>query len=184
MARIPYVRPESIPPEYSDVAARNINIYGALANNLECARTFRTMGRYIRNGSKLDAKLRELVTLQIGYLLQCPYEFYHHVKIGREAGVTDDEIRAVIADASDASTSLSQQQKLVLRFSRQLTLDSRVDDATYAAVAALFSREELVDLVATIGHFNSAVRVLNGFEVDLEEGYEAVVAAFPIKASR
>ena len=63
-------------------------------------RAWHAVARYIRHESRLDPRLRELAILQVGYLERSPYEYSHHVKIGREFGVTDDDIRA-IADETE-----------------------------------------------------------------------------------
>src|SRR4051794_10909103 len=56
------------------------------------------IGGYIRFKSKLDPRLRELAILQVGWMEKSEYEFTHHVKIGREFGVTDDDIAGLMAE--------------------------------------------------------------------------------------
>jgi 4-carboxymuconolactone decarboxylase len=180
MARVPFVRSEDIPDEYADIAARKINIYRVAAHNLEGARSFSQMGRYLKNSDKLDPRLREMVTLQVGYLCHCAYEFYHHVKIGYKAGMTDVDVRAVIAETAGEPTQLNDTEKAALKMARQLTRDVNVDDETFALLSKRLPVDALVDLVMTIGHYNSAVRFLNCFEVELEEGYESLVEKFPM----
>ena len=58
------------------------------------------LAMYIRYGSKLDPRLRELAILQVGWLARSPYEWSHHVKLGREFGVTDDDIRAMVEETA------------------------------------------------------------------------------------
>ena len=49
------------------------------------------MGGVIRYKSKLDPRLRERAILQVGWMEKSEYEFTHHVKIGKEFGVTDED---------------------------------------------------------------------------------------------
>ena len=95
MARVPYLQQSDLPPEHQDILARPIALNRAMANNPEAARAMTGLAMYIRHKSKLDPRLRELAILQVGYLAKSPYEYSHHVKIGREFGVTDDDIRAI-----------------------------------------------------------------------------------------
>ncbi|MCO5066321.1 MAG: carboxymuconolactone decarboxylase family protein [Rhizobiaceae bacterium] len=183
MARLPYVATEDIPAEYSDISARNINIYKALANNLKCAREFSKLGRYIRYDSTIDPRLREMVTLQVGYVADCAYEFYHHVKIGHQFGVSDEDIHAMIAETSGRTSQLDELTRSALRLARQLTLEGKVDDEVYAAVAEHLPNDQLLDLVVTVCHYNSATRFLKCFEVDLEDTYGPLVAQFPLRAA-
>ena len=60
-----------------------------LVNSPGMARVFNGIGGYIRFESKLDPRLRELAILQVGRPERSEYEFIHHVKIGREFGVSD-----------------------------------------------------------------------------------------------
>ena len=92
MARLPYLEADQVAPEYRDMLKRNTNLHKLLVNSPEMARAFSGMGGYIRFKSKLDPRLRELAILQVGWLEKSEYEFTHHVKIGREFGVTDADI--------------------------------------------------------------------------------------------
>lgn len=182
MARLRYLQPQDIPAEYEDIAARRINLYRALAHNPAAARAFSVLGKYLKSSSAIDARLRELVTLQVGYETGCAYEFYHHVKIGYEAGVTDADIRAMIDESHGRPTTLGEVERAALKWARQLTRAFAVDDATYDALARVLPNEQLVDLAMTIGHYNNAVRIIACLGVDLEEGYEKLVEKFPLPA--
>jgi alkylhydroperoxidase family enzyme len=95
MARVPYLDKSDLPPELQDILNRPIALNRAMANSPHAARAFGVPAMYIRHKSKLDPRLREMAILQVGYLAKSPYEYSHHVKIGREFGVTDDDIRAI-----------------------------------------------------------------------------------------
>ena len=86
MARVPYLDPADLAPGNRDLLARNINLYRALVHSPDATRSFLELARYIRFHSKLDARLREMAILQVGYSANSPYEYSHHVKIGREFG--------------------------------------------------------------------------------------------------
>ena len=92
MARLPYLEPDQVAPEYRDMLKRNTNLHKLLVNSPDMARAFNGVGNFIRFKSKLDPRLRELAILQVGWLERSEYEFTHHVKIGKEFGVTDEDI--------------------------------------------------------------------------------------------
>ncbi|TMJ49273.1 MAG: carboxymuconolactone decarboxylase family protein, partial [Alphaproteobacteria bacterium] len=91
MARLPYLDRSDLLAEHQDLLARNLNLYRVLAHSPRAPRSLNTLARYIRDGSRLDPRLRELAILQVGYLTRSAWEFSHHVRIGREIGLTDDE---------------------------------------------------------------------------------------------
>lgn len=47
-----------------------------------------------------------MATLQVGYLTRLAYEYSHHIKIGRNFGVSDDDIRVIVEETNGRPTSL------------------------------------------------------------------------------
>ena len=90
MARVPYLEQSDLSPTDQDLLKRPITLFKALVNSPKAARAFHGLGDYIRYGSKLDMRLRELAILQVGWLARSPYEWSHHVKLGHDFGVTDE----------------------------------------------------------------------------------------------
>ena len=90
MARVPDMTVDQLAEADRDLLKRNIALHRALTNSPNAARAFSGLGQFIRYGSKLDPRLREMAILQVGWLARSPYEWSHHVKIGYDFGVTDD----------------------------------------------------------------------------------------------
>lgn len=170
MARVPYV----------DVAKDAINIRRALANSPVAAQKNSALAMYIRNESKLDARLREMAILQVGYSARCAYEYAHHVEIGREFGVSDDDIRAIADDTAGRPTKLEPLAKMVLRAAREMTDGIGISDATFAALKQHLDNERIVDLVLAIAFYNATVRILESLKVDVEPDYQRYLQEFPL----
>src|SRR5258707_14421619 len=132
MARLPYLDRSDLLPEHQDLLARNLTLYRVLAHSPRAARSLNTLARFIRDGSRLDPRLRELAILQVAYLTRSAWGFSHHVRIGREVGLTDDEIRAVADETAGRPTSLDPLARAVLRGAREMTLDLAMSDETFA----------------------------------------------------
>jgi len=151
-----------------------------LVHSPNALRAFQRLGGFIRSKSRLDPRLRELAILQVGYLTRAPYEWSHHLKIGHDFGVTDDDIRALIDEANGRPSKLEPLAKLVLAAAREMTQDLAVSDATFAALRKDLDDERIVDLVVTIGFYNAVVRVLASLEVDVEPEYRRYLDQFPL----
>src|SRR6266478_5036833 len=136
MARLPYLDRSDLAAENRDLLSRNINLYRALAHSPNGARSFMGLGKFVRHQSRLDPRLRELAILQVGYLTRSPYEYSHHVKLGREFGVSDGDLRAIAEETVGRPTSLEPLAKVVLRAAREMTQDLAMSDATFAALRA------------------------------------------------
>jgi alkylhydroperoxidase family enzyme len=120
MARLPYLEADQVAPEYRDMLKRNTNLHKLLVNSPDMARAFSGMGGYIRFKSKLDPRLRELAILQVGWMEKSEYEFTHHVKIGKEFGVTDEDIASLISETEGKSSGLEPLAKAILRGAREI----------------------------------------------------------------
>jgi alkylhydroperoxidase family enzyme len=180
MARLPYLDKDDLKDEDKDLLARGINLHRLLVHSPGAARSFGELGKYIRYGTTMDARLRELAILQVGWLAKSPYEWSHHVKIGKDFGVTDDDIHALIAESNGENSGLPELDRLVLRAGREITTDGAVAADTFSALEGHMSKEHLVDLTVTIAFYNAVVRFLGTMEMDVEESYQPYLDAFPL----
>ena len=180
MARVPYLEPSDLAPEDQDLLKRPISLNKALANSPKAARAFSGLGGYIRYGSKLDPRLRELAILQVGWLARSPYEWSHHVKLGHDFGVSDEDVQALIDDTAGKPTGLDALSKLVLRAAREMTVEGAMAEATFAALQAELGNERVVDLTLAIGFYSAVVRVLATLQIDVEPDYMPYLERFPL----
>jgi alkylhydroperoxidase family enzyme len=182
MPRLPYLDKSDLLPEHQDLLARNLNLYRVLAHSPRAARSLNTLARFLRDGSRLDPRLRELAILQVSYMTGSDWGFSHHVRIGREIGLTDDEIRAVADETAGKPSTLEPLAKAVLRAAREMTADLAVSDETFAVLRRELDNERLTDLMVTISFYNGLVRLLESMKVDVEEDYLPYLAEFPLRA--
>ena len=180
MARVPYLERSDLPAEHQDLLARNINLSRALAHSPNGARSFGTLGRFIRHESRLDPRLRELAILQVGYLTKSAYEYSHHIKIGRDFGVSDDDIRAIAEETAGRRTALDPLARATLQAAREMTRDLAISDETFATLQKGLDKECLTDLVITIAFYNGVVRLLATMQIDVEEEYLPYLDEFPL----
>jgi alkylhydroperoxidase family enzyme len=183
MARVPYLDKSDLAPENQELLKRNITLHRALANSPNGLRAFGALGNFIRHKSRLDPRLRELAILQVGYLARAPYEWSHHVKIGRDFGVSDADIRALIAETEGKPNDLDPLAKAVLRAAREMTNTLAISEATYAELQKSLDDERLVDLTITIGFYNAVVRILHTLKIDVEDAYKGYLEEFPLPAA-
>lgn len=180
MARIRYLDVADLAAADRDLLARDINLHKALVNSPGAARVFIALGRYIRFDSPLDARLRELAILQVGYMTGSEYEYSHHVKIGRDFGLTDDDIGAIADETAGGTSSLEPLARAVLRAARQMTNGQAVSDETFAELRSGLDDECLTDLMLIIAFYNGVVRLLASLEIDVEDDYRPFLDEFPL----
>jgi alkylhydroperoxidase family enzyme len=180
MARLPYLDKSDLLPENQDLLARNINLYRLLAHSPRAARSLNTLARYIRDGSRLDPRLRQLAILQIGYVTRSAYQYSHHIRISGDFAVSDNDIRAIADETAGRPSSLDPLAKEVLRATRELTCNLELSDETFAALHRGLDDERLTDLFITIAHYNGLVRLMAALKIDVEDEYLAHLDEFPL----
>ena len=168
MARLPYLDKSDLLPEHQDLLARNLNLYRVLAHSPRAARSLNTLARFIRDGSRLDPRLRELAILQVGYLTRSAWEFSHHVRIGREVGLTDDEIARIKLGAD--APGWSAADAALLRATDDLHREQFITEPVWAELARHFQERQRMDMVFTAGQYTQVSMLLNSFGVQLDEG--------------
>jgi len=178
MARLPYLDVDDLAPEDRELLDRPINLARMLAHSPGGTRAFRHTGGWIRNTSRFDSRLREMAILRIGVITRTDYEYSHHIELGRQFGMSDDDIRAVIA-GPDAE-SLPELERLVLTAADEVTDGLSISTETFDALRSHLDSELLVELTIIVSYYNAVVRVLNSLEIDVEAGYEKYLDEFPL----
>jgi alkylhydroperoxidase family enzyme len=180
MARLPYLEADQVAPEYRDMLKRNTNLHKLLVNSPDMARAFNGIGSYIRFKSKLDPRLRELAILQVGWLEKSEYEFTHHVKIGKEFGVTDEDIAGMMTETEGKPSALEPLAKTILKGAREMVRELAMSEATFSEIKRELSDEQMTDLVLAIAFYCAVVRVIATMKIDNEPSYKEVLKQYPI----
>ena len=180
MARLPYLDEDDLADEDKDIVKRPINLNRALAHSPGAARKFGGVGNYIRFGSSLDPRLREMAILQVGYLTKSPYEYSHHLKIGRDFGVAETDVAAIETETAGGDSGLPDLDRAVLRGAREMTERMKLSDETYAVWSENLSDAHIVDLTMVIAFYNGVVRLLGALEIDVEPEYAPELDKYPL----
>lgn len=150
-----------------------LNIFATLAHHPALMKRWLVFGNHVLAKSTLPARERELVILRIGWLCRAEYEFGQHTVIGKQTGLSSEEIERV-TQGPDAA-GWSPLDALLLRAVDELHGDAFVKDATWKALSKHLSTEQLLDLVFAVGQYNLVSMALNTLGVQLDEG----VPGFP-----
>ena len=118
----------------------------------------------------LDARLREIAILRVGWRIGSVYEWSNHVGVARGAGLTDDEIVAI--RTADASV-LTDADLVAIRVVDDVLDGTRVSDAAFAEARALLGDgDELFELVTIPAFYRAIGTMLLTYSVPLEDGLD------------
>ena len=167
--RMPLV---DLPPdtveELAAMGGRPINLYRALANNPEMLRAYLKLSWGLRLDAETPRALRELLIVRAAQVAESSYEWHHHVRMARQAGVTEEQLDAV-AEWRTASV-FSDRERAALALAEDLVRGS-VDEATAAELERRFSDAERVELILTGAFYAMVARLLDAMGVPLEDDH-------------
>ncbi len=186
MPRIPPLPPGEWPPEMNEALAalrpahprhpfpsrgegrpKGLNLLGTLARHPELARAYHTFNGYILFASTLSPRQRELLVLRVASVRRSDYEWEQHAILAGDAGLTEDEVER-IALGPDAP-GWEPLDGAMVRSVDELIVEGRVSDATWSVLAGELDRQQLMDLVFTVGAYEVLALAIRSFDVELDE---------------
>ena len=152
---------------------RVFNVFASLLNHPDLFRRWLVFANHILGKSTLSLRDREILILRIGHLSDCGYEWAQHVGIAKQAGMSDEEIRAV-REGENAECWSGKEQAL-LAATDELKEDTHISDGVWSALASHYDTQQIMDIVFTVGQYNMLAMALNSLGVQLDEGLAADV---------
>jgi len=149
------------------------NVIRTLAHHPKLYKRWAVFGNHIMVSSTLPPRDREILMLRIGWLCRSAYEFGQHTLIGKKCGLSDDEILAITR--GPGAPGWSDWDRTLLTAVDELKADAHISDATWAELSKTYGKEQLIDLVFTVGQYNMVSMALNTLGVQLDDG----VPGFP-----
>jgi 4-carboxymuconolactone decarboxylase len=170
MQRIAYPVADNLPADLREKlegAASNVQRM-LLSPSPDVARGYAAFGRALISHSKLDARLREIAILRVGYLSDCRYEVFQHEALSRHIGMGDADFAAIRAGGERAA-ALGEQAAAVVAFTDDLVRNVRPGDATLNAVRAFLDDQRVIDLTLVVGSYMMVCRFLETTGIPIDE---------------
>jgi AhpD family alkylhydroperoxidase len=141
------------------------NIFTTLARHRRLFRPWlRFAGRLMPRGT-LPRSDTELLILRTAHNCDCSYEWSHHERLGKRAGLSAEEIAAV---ARQQSNHFSERQQLLLAAADELHGERSLSDELWARLRPILSDAELIELCMLVGHYEMLAMTLNTLRVQPE----------------
>jgi alkylhydroperoxidase family enzyme len=143
------------------------NLFLTLAHHPMLLQRFNAFaGTFFRSGL-IPAYDRELVVLRVAARIGSRYEYGQHLDLAREAGMTDDTIRAVMLQ--EGAPPLAAADALIVDATDELLAGGDLGDDTWSRLASRFPEPALLELLVTIGFYRMTGDLLQTVGVALEE---------------
>lgn len=175
--RVPPLEPAQWTDEIREILDRPagsgepvFNIFATLARHPKLLKRWLVFGRHVLAKSALPPRDRELLILRTGWNCRAEYEWSQHVVIGKQSGLTDEEIARI--PKGPGADGWPAFDAALLRAADELHTDSRIGDETWQQLAERYDTQQLIDLVFTVGQYHLVSMALNSLGVQLDPGFE------------
>ena len=121
------------------------------------------LGAAIRFRTELTPRVREMAILVVAQAWDSAYERSSHEPIGRDAGLTDPEIKALRAGTDPGFTDKGEQ--VAYSVVRSLTGPADLDDQQYHLAVTTLGEQALVELSTLVGYYATLALQLRIFRV-------------------
>ncbi|MCH2172509.1 carboxymuconolactone decarboxylase family protein [Myxococcota bacterium] len=150
-------------------AIGQLSVFRVLLRHPELAKRVNDLLMLLLLQGSLDARLRELVIMRIGWSTRSVYEWTQHWRIALKLGVSERDLLALRNWRSH--DHWSPADRAVLAATDETLDQGAIGPATWTeCVAELPTVEEQLELVAAIGTWRLISQILKSIEVPLEEG--------------
>jgi alkylhydroperoxidase family enzyme len=156
--------PAATPAPSAEGRPKGLNALGTFAHHPELTSAFFRFNGHVLFGSTISPRQRELLVLRVAARRDSAYEWAQHVVLAADAGLSPDEIEQVRL-GPDGWTGLDQA---LVRAADELVDDARIGDATWTALAAGLDTQQLMDVVFTVGAYETIAMFFNSVGVELD----------------
>jgi 4-carboxymuconolactone decarboxylase len=170
MSRIPLTSIEQQPEPVRQWMARrgNLNVFRLLANAPHVFPGWTQMVDELFDSPTFNLRMREVVILRVAHLQGSRYELAQHVGIARGAGLTEQQINAIIDTDDLDAAGFSRAERVALDVTTELCSTHRLRDDSFATAHAAFGDEALTELLMIISCYYGLAVVLNAVDLDVD----------------
>jgi AhpD family alkylhydroperoxidase len=140
------------------------NVFSTLARHRGLFRRWLWFAGALMPGGSLPREETELVILRVAHNTDCDYEWGHHQRIGRRAGLTEEEIGRVRRGAS--APGWSERRALLLSATDELHANGRIGEELWSGLCQALDERQLIEFCMLVGHYEMLAMTLNSLGVE------------------
>jgi 4-carboxymuconolactone decarboxylase len=176
-ARLPQIEEEELTEEqrvflgkwtggfFSD-AAKN-PVLRTFAHHPALAEVFSPLNIHLLAANTLPVKQRQIAIMRAAWLTKATYMWSSHLNTSKLAGLTDEFYRPVQNGPDDPY--FTPFERTVMLATGDLVTDHKVSDANWAALAAEWSEQQLLDFLFTVGCYVMVAGVMRSTGVERQD---------------
>jgi 4-carboxymuconolactone decarboxylase len=139
------------------------NVLATLVRHPELTGAYLPFNAYLLRGSTLSPRIREVALLRVVCRGNCEYLWSHHVPIAAQAGLSPEDISGV-----RSGNCADRHDQLLIQAVDDLTADRTISQTIWEELGRVFTDQQRMDLVFTIGGYLLLAMAVNTFGVQDE----------------
>ncbi|MFI0356486.1 carboxymuconolactone decarboxylase family protein [Actinomadura sp. 9N407] len=159
------------PLRYMDDEGRLLGPFNAMLYSPAVGRPLQELGAALRFRTAFTKREREIAILVVAAHRRSDFEWYAHERIGRRAGLTDEELAAL--RTGTAPMLGDARERVLYEASRQMMADGDLSDPVYTEAVATLGRAAVVELVSLVGYYTAIALQLRVFRIAVPDGEAA-----------
>ena len=160
-------QPRSVP--LVDESGRLMGPFAVMLLSPEVGNAMQQVGAKIRFSTALTARERELGILAVAGELRCDFERLAHVPVALKAGLTEEQVSAVLS--GQIPDGLTDTEALVCKLAQLMTAERNLTDEGYQAGLTGLGKERLAELTWLVGYYSALALSLAVFRPFLPESF-------------
>src|SRR3954449_1472778 len=179
-ARLEPLPPRSWPPEMRAALApltppeprdpdhpKGLNLLGTFARHPELTQAYHQFVAHLLYRTTLTPRHRELLILRVAAVRGADYEWAQHVVLALDAGLQREEISAIRAGSDRGGWEPTEAA--LLAAADELVAHARISDETWTALTPALSDRQLLDVVFTVGAYETLAMALHTFAIRMDD---------------
>ena len=147
--------------------AKAYNIAKTLAHHPKLLKRWNPLIMHTLRKSTLPPRARELIILRTSWQGDCHYEWHQHEGMAQEAGLSEDDL--VRVEEGPQASGWDDADRVLMTAVDELKNYTVISDNTWAVLEQHYERQQIMDIVATVGAYLMLAMALNTFGVQVEE---------------
>jgi len=127
------------------------NLFLVLGKHRKLFRAWLRFAGRLMPGGVLPRRETELVILRVAHLRDSHYEFEHHVRLAKRAGISPTQVEWV--QAGSEVEGWTPREKVLLTTTDVLHNHHDLDDGDWEKLRSRFSEREAIELCLLVGHY-------------------------------
>ena len=180
MTRIDKIQKETITPKFKefysaveDLLGRVPNFYKTLSNSPLLAMAFLPINALAQReweGTSISGKIKELIVIKTSHTNGCKYCYAHNTSLGKAAGITDPQIKAISLNEFSESPLFEKKEILALKWAEAVTLNQAAqNNLLFKELQNNFTGKQIAEMTILCAMFNMINRINDSLDVDLED---------------